>query len=246
MAQLVSVINFAKFPGGSGTSGGPTGQTQAVSNFIDLVGITLTTFHPPTKIEATLMEVTTVSGQVAVSTAALNVAPYSHASVFIDHAYLDTAASGTFGVEYTIQTAQKSSGNDNWRNYAAYRTALLVPGFAVTPLVANLPGETMISLASNGASGFTATDRAFFANNADFSKSEWVDIVQASQTTGVLIRDGLTNTQVSSWLFGKAEQYVILMRLDDVERLRVTVNNCLYNNTNKAIAFRARAILGNA
>jgi len=247
MAQLVSVVNASQIGGGGGTSGGPTGQTQAVGNFADLTTFTLTVFHPPTKTEATLMEVTTVSGGVAVSTAALNVAAYSHACVFLDHSYLDTAASGTFGVEYAIQTSQQSSGNDAWRNFTAYRTGLLTPSFAVTPVAGCLPGDTTISLASNGASGFTATDRVFFKNNATFANSEWADVVfSGSNSINLLVRDGLTFTQESSHLFGRAEQYVVLLRLDDVERIRVTVNNALYTNTNKAIAFRARAILGNA
>lgn len=233
MSQLVSVLNWQEIAGlvGSGGAAGAGGTS---------------------KVEATLMEITTVSGGVAVSTAPLSVSQYAHACIFIDHAYLDTGASGTIGVEYTIQTAQKSAGNDNWRNYALYRTALLTPSFAVTPVSGNLPGETTISLANQGpgngggASGMTATDRVFFQNNVTFGNSEWADVVRSSQTTFVLLRDGLTYTQESSYLFSKSEQYVVNMRLDDVERLRVTVNNALYTNTNKLIAFRARAILGNA
>jgi hypothetical protein len=201
------------------------------------------------KTEATLMEVTTVSGGLAVSSPALDVGGQAHGIVFIDHAYLDTAASGVLGALYTIEVSQKASGNDNWRPYTTFRTALLTPSYAVTPNATHAdgqPGETTISLASNGASGYTAGNKVFFQNNASFANSEWAEVVRSSQTTFVQLRDGLTYTQQSSYIFGAAEQYVTSMRLDDVERLRVTVNNALYTNTNKAIAFRARIIYGNA
>ncbi len=196
-----------------------------------------------TKTEVTLMEVTTVSGAVAVSTAPVDVGGYANGVIYVDHAYLDTGSSGVIGVSYSIEVSQKASGNDAWRAYQTFRTALLSPTRAVTPVAGCLPGETTISLASNGASGVTSGDRVFFQNNANFAGSEWAEVVfAASNTINMLIRDGLASTQQSSYVFNKAEQYVTFMDLRDVERLRVTMNNALYTNTNKLVAFRARGV----
>lgn len=197
------------------------------------------------KTYVTLQEVTTVSGGDARNSAELDVGGKAHGCVFIDHAFLDTGASGVIGVKYTIEVSQLASGSDNWRPYTSFSTALIGPAPATTPVAGCLPGETTISLASNGASGYTSLDKVFFKNNIDFSKSEWAEVVKAVGATHVLVRDGLTNTQQSSAMFSKAEEYVAFIRFDDVSRVRVTCNNALYAGA-KAVAWRARIIYGDA
>lgn len=186
-----------------------------------------------------ILSLTTVSGGQQYTGAAFDCTNYQHGVVFFDFAPVQTSTPAV-GTELKIEGAHKVGTSDGWRTMVVFRTGTAQAVASTTP--GDCPAGTNY-FAKNPAPSYTVTDRIFFLNNVDITKSEWAEVTNVIGADGVYFRDPLTNTQASSTVYNKGEQFIAFLRLEDFTKIRAVVNNGLHANSYN-VAVRVRVNVG--
>jgi hypothetical protein len=185
-----------------------------------------------------LIAITTVSAQTRSISSELDTTNYQRLMVFLDHAPLTTSVP-VAGTEYTIEGSAKLTGNADWRALATFRSGVLA---AVAATVTDtMPGGTnIIPFAATPA--YTSTDRIFFQNIV-LANSEWAEVYHVTTDASLELVDNLTNTQASSVIYNRCEEFVATINVAELKRVRCVCNNGLHVNS-YLLAWQVQAMAG--
>ena len=218
-------------------AGGVT-QTQLAAL---LTGITLAGTTITKTIETELIGITEVAADIQSVSSVLALTNMKQATILIDHAKDNAAASVGQGTEYVIQVSEKATGNDTWRALASFTAAITVP-IAVVTDAAEAIGQTVIEI---GAVIPAVGDIVFFKNGT-LANSEWstiIAVLSAGAASTFTIQDALTSAQggIGSTYYTQGEHFVITVDVSSKTRMRVVCNNTK-GTTNRAIVWRCACI----
>ena len=186
-------------------------------------------------VETELVAHTAIAASAQVVSSVLSLVGIKKVAVFIDHGRAATTAFGTQGTEYRIEASQKASGNDTWRPIASVVASSAVAS-SISATADEAAGQTVIETVS--ATTLVAGDIIYWANSVTVNKGEWAKVVAVAAGTSITIQDGLTNAQDSDTsIFNKGEQFVLVLGVEALTRMRVVVNN---NNSGTTIAIQSR------
>ena len=177
---------------------------------------------PVKTIETELVAQTAIAASAQLVSTVFSLVGIKKVNVFIDHARAGSAAFTVQGTEYRVEGSQKASGNDTWRSIvsvvassAVAQTCAASGGYAA--------GAGTITILSGTA--LVLGDTYYWLNGAAAS-SEWMKVTALTGTASFNILDGLTNAQAAaSAIVGKAEQWVLVLDVEALTRMRVIVNN---------------------
>jgi len=129
-------------------------------------------------------------------------------------------ATPTFGTEYRIEVNSTESANA-WRTLHSFRTFVAAAATAITQ--AENPAQTLIEF--NPTPSYTTTDIVAFQNIIDITKSEWHRLADIDANVHLELVDGLQNTQESSSVYNKCEEFVSHIDCSAIKRLRAVCHN---------------------
>uniref|UniRef100_A0A6M3KCA3 Uncharacterized protein n=1 Tax=viral metagenome TaxID=1070528 RepID=A0A6M3KCA3_9ZZZZ len=158
------------------------------------------------------------------------------ATILIDHAKDNSAASVGQGAEYVVQVSEKATGNDTWRALTSFTAAITAPT-VITTDAEEAAGQTLIEI---GATTPVVGDIIFW-KNATIANSEWSNVIAISAGVSCTLESGLTNTQAQGTYNTQGEHFVVTINTESITRLRVVCNNTK-GTTNRAIVWRVAAI----
>jgi len=193
-------------------------------------------------VQTELAAIAAVVGAAQAISSVLDVSTNLAATILIDHAPA-SAVAPTKGTEYRIEISEKDAGNDTWRTLTSFVTGL-------TAAVAKaLDGDEAIGqtvIEENATAGLAVGDIVFIVNAA-LGSSEWAKVVALAANVSFTIQDALTNDQaLGAAYYNQCEQFVAVIDLTSIKRLRVVCNNNYLAGTTINIYWRCAAITGDS
>ena len=132
-----------------------------------------------------------------------------------------TGTAFTRGPSCRIEVSYLSSPTaDDWTVVAEFQMAIGATLASQAVSGTEAAGQTVVTLAAG--TNFAAGDYVFF-HNGTIGNSEWARVVSVSGAD-ITIEEGLVNAQTGATCRDQAEQYVALLDLTSVQRLRVVID----------------------
>lgn len=175
----------------------------------------------PTKTQGTsLLAMQNLANATFLVSAAQSVTTKFYAQIFI-HIGRDATAALTLPINIRIMGSAKSSGDDQWFTLAKFQTGVAACLSKTMAASGNNAGVTTLTATANWDA---ATDGDFiFIKNATIGISEFVR-GGIHTTTAMPLMDATTNAQNSSTSFDHAEEFVAILDLRSIGRIRVEVD----------------------
>lgn len=186
-------------------------------------------------IQTELLTATTIAASTQTKSSVVSLTGATKVIFYIDHGRASTAAFGTQGTEYRVETSQKASGNDAWV-VAATVTCASTVCLAIASSAAGTVAQTSIVITSGTAP--TLGDLVSVANTATPANTEWLKVASVTGTASFTILDGLTYAYAAAdTIFTQAERRTIAIDNAAYSRARIVINN---NNSGTTQAIRSR------
>lgn len=132
-----------------------------------------------------------------------------------------TATAFTRGPSIRIEgTYLTSPTADDWVTLAEFQMAIGVNIGSQAVSGTEAAGQTVVTLAAG--TNFAAGDYVFF-HNGTIGNSEWSRVVSVA-TADLTLEEGIVNAQTGATCRDQAEQYIALVDLTSVQKIRVVVD----------------------